>query len=333
MTFASLRGLVPLRRGLPALAALCCLLAGSIALAQPGVPVPKLIKIVVPFSAGASNDVIARAIAVQLAKRLDTAVIVENKAGAAGVIGADAVAKSPKDGSVLLLTSSTFNTAAATAANLPYDAIAAFAPVAMVGQGPLLLAVTSAAPYRSTGELFAAAREKPGVINYGSAGVGSVGHMATELLNDVAKVQMTHVPYKGAANAVVDLAAGQIQAMLSSYSTLAPLVKSGKVRLLAVTSKEKHPAFPELPPIASAAPGYAMDIWVGVFAPAGTPPAFVDRLNREINEISASPELGTILEPEGTIPQAMTPAAFGTKVKDELAQWKRIAAERKIVAE
>jgi tripartite-type tricarboxylate transporter receptor subunit TctC len=170
-------------------------------------------------------------------------------------------------------------------------------------------------------------------MNYGSAGVGSVGHMATELLNDVAKVQMTHVPYKGAANAVVDLAAGQIQTMLSSYSTLAPLVKSGKVRLLAVTSKDKHPAFPELPPIAVAAPGYAMDIWVGVFAPAGAPQALVERLNRDINEIATSSELATILEPEGTIPKAMTPAAFAAAVKDELAQWKRIAAERKIVAE
>ena len=320
-------------RTLIAAAGAIALGAANPALAQPAPTVPKLVKIVVPFSAGASNDVIARAIAVQLAKRLDTAVIVENKAGAAGVIGADAVAKSPKDGSVLLLTSSTFLTAAATAANLPYDAIAAFTPVAMVGQGPLLLAVSGAAPYKSPADLFAAARDKPGAINYGSAGVGSVGHMATELLNDVAKVQMTHVPYKGAANAVIDLAAGQIQAMLSSYSTLAPLVKSGKVRLLAVTSKDKHPAFPDLPPIAAAAPGYAMDIWVGVFAPAGAPPALVERFNRDINEIASSAELATILEPEGTIPKAMTPAAFAALVKDELAQWKRIAAERKIVAE
>ena len=148
-------------------------LAVPLATAQGGVPIPKLVKIVVPFSAGASNDVIARAVAVQLAKRLDTAVIVENRAGAAGVIGADLVAKSPKDGSVLLLTSSTFLTAAATAAQLPYDAIAAFAPVAMVGQVPLLLAVSGAAPFKSTADVFAAAREKPDAINYGSAGVGS----------------------------------------------------------------------------------------------------------------------------------------------------------------
>jgi tripartite-type tricarboxylate transporter receptor subunit TctC len=316
-----------------AMAAWAVAFAMSQPLAQAPAQVPKLIKIVVPFSAGASNDVIARAIAVPLAKRLDTTVIVENKAGAAGVIGADAVAKSPRDGSVLLLTSSTFLTAAATQANLPYDPLGAFAPVAMVGQGPMLLAVSAATPYKSPAEVFGAARDKPGSINYGSAGVGSVGHMATELLNDIAKVQMTHVPYKGAANAVVDLAAGQIQVMISSYSTLSALVKGGKVKPLAVTSKDKHPAFPDLPAIAASAPGYAIDIWVGVFAPAGTPPALIERLNREINEISASSDLAAILEPEGTIPQAISPAAFASRVKDELAQWKRIATERKIVAE
>ena len=305
----------------------------SLANAQAQPAVPKLIKIIVPFSAGASNDVIGRAIASALAKRLDTAVIVDNKAGAAGVIGADAVAKSPHDGSVLLLTSSTFLTAAVTQPQLPYDALAAFAPVAMVGQGPMLLAVSATTPFKSTADVFNAAREKPGAVNYGSAGVGSVGHMATELMNDIAKVQMTHVPYKGAANAVLDLAAGQIQVMISSYSTLAPLLKTGKIRAVAVTSKQPHPAFPDMPPIAATAPGYAIDIWVGVFAPAGTPPVLVERLNREINEISASADLAPILEPEGTIPQAMSPAAFATRVKDELAQWKRIATERKIVAE
>src|SRR5213078_1333076 len=137
------------------------------------------------------------AIAVPLARRLDTSVIVENKAGAAGVIGADAVAKSPHDGSVLLLTSSTFLTAAATQSKLPYDPIAAFAPVAMIGQGPLLLAVSSSTALKSPAELLAAARAKPGQLTYGSAGVGSVGHLATELLNDAARMEMTHVPYKG----------------------------------------------------------------------------------------------------------------------------------------
>jgi tripartite-type tricarboxylate transporter receptor subunit TctC len=312
--------------------AMSAMLSGAPAVvAQPAIP--RLIKIVVPFSAGASNDAIARAIAVPLAKRLQTTVIVENKAGAAGVIGADAVAKAPPDGAVLLLTSSTFLTAAATQAKLPYDPIAAFSPVAMVGQGPLVLAVSASTAYRSPAEVLAAARAKPGALTYGTAGVGSVAHLATELLDDAAKIQMTHVPYKGAANAVMDLAGGQIDVMLSSFSTLAPLVKGGKVRALAVTSPQPHPAFPELPALVATVPGYAIDIWVGVFAPAGTPPQLVDRLNREINEISASPDLAVVLEPEGTVPTAMSPAAFAARIKDELAQWKRVAAEHKIVAE
>src|SRR5207248_7560052 len=268
-----------------------------------------------------------------LAKRLDVPVIIENKAGAAGVIGADAVAKSPRDGSVLLLTSSSFLTAAATQAHVPYDAASAFAPVAMVGQGPLVLAVTASAPFKTPADLLAAARAKPGALTYGSAGVGSVGHLATELLNDAAKVQMTHVPYKGAANAAVDLAAGRIDVMVSSYSTLSPLIKTGKIRALAVTSREPHPAFADLPPIAASVPGFSIDIWVGVFAPAGTPVPLIERLNREINAISASPELGAILEPDGTVAVAMTPPAFATRVKEELTQWKQIATDHKIVAE
>ena len=196
---------------------------------------PKLIRIVVPFSAGASNDAVARAIAVPLGQRLQATVIVENKAGAAGVIGSDAVAKSAHDGSVLLLTSSTFLTSAATQTHLPYDPIAAFTPVAMVGEGPLLLAVSAATPFKSPAELFAAARSKPDDLTYGTAGVGSLGHLATELMSDAAKVRMRHVPYKGAANAAQDLAGGQIDVMVSNYSTLAPLIQKsgGKVRPLA----------------------------------------------------------------------------------------------------
>jgi tripartite-type tricarboxylate transporter receptor subunit TctC len=294
---------------------------------------PKTIKIVVPFSPGGSNDVIARAIAGPLAKRLDIPVIVENKAGAAGVVGADYVAKSPRDGSVLLLTSSSFLTAAATQSQLPYDPIAGFAPVAMVGRGPMLLAVSATTPYKTPADVVAAARAKPGVLNYGTAGVGSIAHLTTELLDDTAKIQMVHVPYKGAANAATDLAGGRIQVMISNYSTLAPLISSGKVKALAVTSRQPHAAFGDLPPLATVAPGFAVDIWVGVFAPVGTPPAIVDRLNQEINAIAASPDLAPVLEPDGTLPDAIRPAAFAALIKDELAQWKQIATEHKIVAE
>lgn len=314
--------------------ALCLAIATGLATnAHAQAPLPKTIKIVVPFSAGGSNDVIARAIAGPLGTRLGIPVIVENKAGAAGVVGSDFVAKSPRDGSVLLLTSSSFLTAAATQPQLPYDPLAAFAPVAMVGRGPMLLVVSATTPYKTPADVVAAAKSKPGVLNYGTAGVGSIAHLTTELLDDSAKIQMVHVPYKGASNAAVDLAAGQIQVMISNYSTVAPLMKSGKIRALAVTSAKPHAAFPDLPPLASVAPGFNVDIWVGVFAPAGTPPEIVERLNREINAIAASAELAPVLEPDGTLPEAIPPSVFAGRIKDELGQWKQIAAEHKIVAE
>jgi len=301
------------------------LLAASCAWSQPA-----LVRLVVPFPPGGSNDVIARAMAPQLAKRLGTNVIVENKGGAAGVIGSDAVAKATPDGSYLLLTSSTFLTTAATQAKLPYDPIAAFVPVAMVAEGPLLVAVPAEKPIKTPAELVAAARARPGALNYGTAGVGSLAHLATELLNGAANIQMTHVPYKGAGPALIDLAAGQIDVMISNYSSLVPQMKSGKVRAIAVTSPKPSPAFPDLPPLWAAVPGYAIDIWVTVFAPAGTPAPLVERLNKEINEISASPELRTFLDPDGALPVALTPAAITARLKQELAQLKKIAAERKI---
>ena len=294
---------------------------------------PGLVKIVVPFGPGGSNDVVARAIAGPLAKRLETNVIVENKAGASGVIGNDAVAKAPRDGSVLLLTSSTFLTVAATQAKLPYDPLGDFAPVAMVGEGPMLLAVSSAFAVKTPAEYIAAARVRPGLITYGSAGIGSIGHLATELLNTAAKIQMTHVAYKGAANAIVDLAGGQIYAMISNYSSLLPQLNTRRVRALAVTSRQASPVFPNLPPLSATAPGYSMEIWICVFAPAGTPAPIIERLNRELREIAASPELKAFLEPDGALPVAITPPALAARLKDELAQWKTIAADRKIVTD
>jgi tripartite-type tricarboxylate transporter receptor subunit TctC len=313
-------------------AVVCALLMANAATAAEA-KFPPLVKIVVPFGPGGSNDVIARAIAGPLAKRLETNVIVDNKAGASGIIGNDAVAKAPRDGSTLLLTSSTFLTVAATQARLPYDPLADLTPVAMVGEGPMLLAVSSAFPVKTPAEYIAAARAKHGELTYGSAGIGSIGHLATELLNSAAKIRMTHVAYKGAAPAIVDLAGGQIYAMISNYSSLLPQLTTKRVRALAVTSKQASPVFPNLPPLSATVPGYSMEIWICVFAPAGTPSPLIERLNREIREISASPELKVFLEPDGALPVTIAPSALAARLKDELAQWKTIAAERKIVTE
>lgn len=295
--------------------------------------IPALMKIVVPFSAGASNDNIARVIAPLLSKRLHNTVIVENKPGAAGVIGSDYVAKSPKDASVLLLTSSTFLTAAATQARLPYDPLTAFAPVAMVGQGPLLLAVSAKTSIKSPEDLVSAARAKPGTLTYGSSGLGSIAHMASEMLSDSARIQLTHVPYKGAANALLDMAGGQIDMMISNYSSLVPQIKAGRVRAVAVTSRLPSASFPDLPTMAGVAPGFVADIWISILAPAGTPAPLVQRLNREINEIAATPEVRSLLESDGALPTPLSPAELAQRIKEDLSSWKKIATEKKIIAE
>jgi len=311
-------------------ALLACALAGSAAAQS---PVPKQIKIVVPFSAGASNDAIARAIAPQLAERLKTIVIVENRVGAAGVIGSEYVARSAKDGATLLLTSSSFLTSAATQPRMPYDPVKSFAPVAMVGQGPLVLAVSGAKPYADLPALLDAARARPEALNYGTAGVGSLAHLATVMMNEAARVSMTHVPYKGAANAASDLAGGQIDLMLANYSSLAPLVQGGKVRLVATTAPKPHPAFPALPAAAELLSGYAIEIWVGVFAPAGTPQDLVEVYNDAFNRIAKSSETTALLDMDGTVPTALSSADFGRRVADDLAQWRTVAQSHHISVE
>ena len=324
---------LPRWTGVSVLAALA--LGVTSAWAQPEADkLPAVIKIVVPFAPGGSNDVIARAIQPALSKRLNTTVIIENKPGAAGSIGSDAVAKGPRDGSILLLTSSSLVTSAATMpTTTPYNVETAFAPVAMIGQGPMLLAVSSTTPYKTPEDFVKAARAKPEAVSYGTSGPGSIAHMSSEMLADAARVQMLHVPYKGAAPALLDLASGQIQMMVSNYSSIVAQIKSGRVRPLAVTSKNSSPSFPDLPPMAVAAPGFSAEIWVTVFAPAGTPAPIVQRLNREINEIAKSPEVRALLEADGTLPMALSPAEVTQRVKEDFAAWKKIATAKNIRAE
>lgn len=318
-----------------AIALIAGLTPGAPAMAQSDADKPpSVLRIVVPFAPGGSNDVIARVVGPALARRLNNTVIIENKPGAAGSIGADAVAKGPKDGSMLLLTSSSILTSAATMPKTtPYDVLTAFAPVAMVGQGPMLLAVSAGTPFKSPADLVGAARAQAGAVKYGTSGQGSIAHMSSEMLSDAARVQMLHVPYKGAAPALLDLASGTIDMMISNYSSLAPQIKAGRVRPLAVTSRQASPAFPDLPPMANAAPGFAAEIWVAVFAPAGTPPALVQRLNRELIEIARQPDVRALLESDGALPTPLSPAEVAVRVREDLAAWKKIATDKNITAE
>ena len=298
------------------------------------VALPKTITIVVPFGPGASNDSFARLIAQKLAAKTGSTVIVDNKPGAGSIIGTSFVSRAPADGSVLMLTSSTFSTSAAVQKNLPYDPIKSFAPVSLVATGPMLLTVGVQTPYKSAADLIADARANKGKINYASSGIGSINQMSAEMLNSMAKIDTLHVPYKGAAAGVTDMIAGQVQMMVASPASAIGQIKSGKVRVLAVTSPKPSALVPGVAPLNQTVPGYEVEIWWGMFAPAGTPAPMVARLNTEINSIINTPEMRERFAVEGAEPtSSVTPEQFGTYVRKELDKWRAIAQEKHITAE
>lgn len=312
---------------------LTCLALGQASASQP-VALPKTITIIVPFNPGASNDTFARVLAQKLGPKLGVTVVVDNKPGAGGVIGSGYVARSAQDGSVLLLTSSTFTTAAAVQSKLPYDPVKSFAPVAMLASAPMILTVSAQTPYKTAAELLADARANKGKINYGSAGVGSINHMSAEMLDSMARTDMTHVPYKGTATAITDMIAGQIQGMVASPSSAAASLKSGKLRALAVTSAKPSKLVPGVPTLAETVPGYEVDIWWGIFAPAGVPRPVIERLNAEIRTVIDTPELRERFAQEGAEPStSVTADQFAAYVRQELDKWRKVARERNITAD
>lgn len=299
--------------------------------AQQSAELPSLIKIVVPFSPGASTDVVGRAVANLLAKELGTDVIVENKPGASGMIGARSVVRGPKDGSELLVISNSVITAAATLRNMPIDITKDIMPVAVLAEGPMIITVPSSSPIKTPQDLVAAAKAQPGVLNYGSGGMGTIMHMGVELFAEMADVKLTHVPYKGASQAVVDMTGGSLDLLLGAYSTFAPVLDSGRARAIAVTTEKPSPAFPDLPPLASVTPGYSTDIWIGLWGPEGVPAEVMERLNKAVANVTHSEEYAHILKSAGHQPSRATPAELSARVKTELENWKRVAKNNNIV--
>jgi tripartite-type tricarboxylate transporter receptor subunit TctC len=295
--------------------------------------VPSLIRIIVPFAAGGSTDVIARSLASQLSVRLNTTVIVENRTGGGGLIGASIVAKGAKDGSVLLLSTASLATAAATVKSVSFDLNSDLLPVAELGEGPMVVAVSTKTNIKTPLDLLAAARAKPDELTHGTAGVGSISQLTVELLNDMAKAQMKHIPYKGSALALIDLASGTIDMMVAINTTLSSQIKANRVRIIGVTTLQPSPAFPGVLPMASAVPGFDVDYWVGVFAPVGTPANLMQRYNREINEIAKSKEVADQLAFDGQLAKPLTSEEFGSRVRRSYDTWRRISIEKKIVAE
>lgn len=293
--------------------------------------VPSMIRIIVPYAAGAGTDVMARRVANQLGPRLGTTVIVENRPGASGMIGTNFVVKGPKDGSNLVFASISLVTAAAVARSVPFEISRDLIPVAITGEGPLLIVVPSSSPVKTPADLIATARAKS--LTHGSAGVGTIVHLAAELLNSSAKTQFQHIPYKGAAPAITDTIGGVLDVMLAANTTFSSQIASGRMRPIAVTSAQPSPAFPNIPTMASVVPGYSASLWNVLFAPAGTPPALLNILNREVNEISKSKDMVDLLQLDGFVPKTLTLPQASKQVHDAYTQWKTLAKERNIAVD
>ena len=303
------------------------------ALAQLKYP-SKPVTIIVPYPPGGSNDTFARELGKKLSDAWKIPVIVDNRPGAGGNIGAMAVSKAAPDGYTLCLLSSSFTTNAAIQPNLPFDPVNGFAPVGMVAKGPMILSVAQHVPAKTTLELFDYARKNPGKLNFASSGQGSTNHFATELLMEAAHIQMTHVPYKGMNPAVTDIIGGHVDVLIASAPSIYQQVKAGKIRGIGVTSKGPSTVVPDMAPIASmGVPNYSFELWWGVLAPHGTPPEIVEKVNADMNKILTTPEMKEVFLREGAEPVLMSPTQFAATIKSEIEGWKQVAKRANIKAE
>lgn len=286
----------------------------------------KPIRIVAPFPPGGPVDILSRTIGNKLSQSLGQAVIVENRAGAAGNIGSDVVAKSAPDGYTLLMGFvGTHAINPSLYSKMPYDNLKDFEPVSLVAEVTIALVVNPSVPATSINELIALARSRPGELTFGSPGNGTPQHLAGELFNSIAGVKMRHIPYKGAVPALTDLLGGQISMIFSSMPPALPHLKSGKLRALGVTSSTRSPVTPELPTIAeSGLKGYEVKNWYGIFAPRGTPKEIVAMLNAEIVKILNMPDVKQSLSIQGAEPSTSSPQQFATFVKEETEKWAKI---------
>lgn len=291
----------------------------------------RIIKIVVPYPPGAINDVLARAIADQMTQSLKQSVIVENRAGGNTLIGTQAVATAKPDGYTLLQMPAAHAINASLVGNLPYDSVKSFTPITLAASAPFLLLTRKDAPVQNVKELVQLAKEKPGHYSFGSSGTGGNAHLMGELLQSVAGIKMLHVPYKGTAPVINDLIGGQLNYTFSTYSGAASALKADRVRVLAITSAERSPAFKDYPTIAEAGyPTYDIEGWWAFAAPANTPAAIVERLNKAIIDAVKAPDLAPKLAMEGIRVRGTTPKEFEAFLNKEIETWRKIIKDRGI---
>ena len=317
-----------------ALALIAALTASHDALAQSAATWPdRPIRLIVPFPAGSGTDVPARIIGQKLGDLLGQQIVVDNRAGASGAIGSELIARAAPDGYTIgLITASTHALAPAFNSKLPYDPIKDFAPISMIGGTPYVLVVYPGLQAKTVRELIALAKAKPGALNYGSAGPASLAHLAAELFASMAGIQMTHVPYKASAQSVTDMISGRLDMQFAVVAPMLSNIRAGQLRALAVTGPEPVSVLPDVPTVAgSGVPGYEASLWMAIVAPAGTPAAIIDRLNRELNAVLRT-HAREALVAQGLQLEPSAPATVHARIRTDIEKWRQVMAKAGVQA-
>lgn len=286
------------------------------------------IRFIVPFAAGGGTDLIARTVANKLTQALGQPFVVDNRTGASGVIGTSATAKAPPDGYTIMIATPSFTVNPSLMSKIPYDAIKDFAPISLIARSPHLLAVNPALPVKSVKELVALAKSQATPLTFSSGSVGGSSHLGGELFSSFAGIKMVHVPYKGTGEAALAVVSGTVSLAFLDVQTMLPLIKSGRLRGIALTSTARSSVAPELPTVAeSGYPDFQSGLWYGLLAPAGTPPNIIARLNAEVVKIMQSPDMRKTLSSEGAEAVGSTPEAFAEVIKTEIPRWSKLVKE------
>jgi tripartite-type tricarboxylate transporter receptor subunit TctC len=293
----------------------------------------KPVRFIVPITPGGSNDVVARVIAQKLTESWGQPVVVENRPGAGMNLGADAVAKSAPDGHTWLLGANNIFALNPHMGRVPFDVFRDFAPVTLVATVPFVMTVHPSVPARTVAEFIEHAKKNPAKLNYGSSGNGSPQQLGAEMLSHLAGLSMQHVPYKGAVPAITDLLGGRLQMFIGAVNSLMPHVKEGKLRMLGGAAGKRYASMPDLPAIAETVPGFALDVWLGVFMPAGVPKELVGRVNGEIARVLALPEVKSGLAAQGIETLTSTPETLAGIIRDDHARWGKVIADANIKAD
>lgn len=314
------------------LAALTLALSGTTAALAQGYP-NRVIRIIVPFTPGGGNDVFARIVGQKLQERLGQPVIVENKPGAGGNIGIDAVAKSAPDGYTLLLANNGFTTAPFLTKNLPFDVMKDLSPIGIGVSIPMALAVANTIPVKTVPELVSYAKANPGKLSYATPGLGTPHHLSMELFMSMTGTQFVQIPYKGAATMLTDLISGEVHVLNGALNSMLPHVQSGRIRIIALGTRHRNSIFKDVPTVAESVPGYEVGIWYGLMAPAGTPEDILAKLSREQQAIVNLPDVRERLAAQGFESFATSPATMRTTMKSEMEKWGKVIKDAGIKAE